>query len=308
MEWLNYHHLFYFWVVARTGSIARACKELRLTQPTISGQLQKLELTIGAPLFVREGRGLRLTDTGRLVFRYSEEIFSTGREMMEVVRGQRGAKKLRLVIGIADVIPKLVAYRLLSALGDLAEPVVPVCREDKTEKLLALLALHEVDVVLTDTGLPPNVRVRGYSHLLGECGVVFCAAPELQKRLNDRHRRVSALVPDSELLRDAPMLMPAEGSQIRQSLEHWLRDHEIQVDIAGEFDDSALLKVFGGAGAGVFAVPDVIEKEVCSQFNVEVIARAPDIRERFYAISAERRIKHPALAAISTSAKRRIFG
>jgi len=305
MEWLNYHHLLYFWVVARTGSIARACAELRLTQPTISGQIQKLEEALGAPLFVREGRGLVLTEVGRTVYGYADEIFSLGREMMDAVRGQPTGRPLRLSVGIADVIPKLVAHRLLAAVRDLPQRVVLVCREDRTERLLGELAVHSVDLVLADMPLPPGTSVRAYSHLLGECGVVLCAAPELARSF--AARRGSPAAAPGQIARElqgAPFLMPAEGTQIRRSLEQWLRDAEIEVDVAGEFDDSALLKVFGGAGAGLFAVPDVIEKEVCAHYGVKVVARVPEIRERYYAISPERRIKHPAVAAISACAKK----
>jgi LysR family transcriptional activator of nhaA len=308
MEWLNYHHLLYFWVVARTGSIARARAELRLTQPTISGQLQKLEESLGAPLFVRQGRGLVLTEVGRLVYRYADEIFSLGREMLDAVKGQPTGRPMRLSVGIADVVPKLVAHRLLSAVNDLPQRVVLVCREDRAERLVAELAVHAVDMVLADTPLPPGAHVRAYSHLLGECGVVLCAAPELAKRFVAK-RAPGAGPPGQPLagLQGAPFLMPAEGTQIRASLENWLRDRDLRVEVAGEFDDSALLKVFGGAGAGVFAVPEVIEREVCEQFGVKVVARVPEIRERFYAISPERRIKHPAVAAISAAAKTGIF-
>jgi len=301
MEWLNYHHLLYFWTVARTGSIRRACAELRLTQSTVSGQLQKLEETVGAPLFAREGRGLVLTDTGRVAYRYADEIFALGRQMMEDVRGTPTERRLPFVVGVADVLPKLVAHRLLEVVRDLPQRVLLRCREDTTARLLAELSMHGVDLVLADTPLPPAAHVRAYSHLLGECGVLLCAAPELAKKHAVRHGSYRALD-------GAPFLLPAEGSQIRSSLEQWFRDHEIAIDVAGEFDDSSLLKVFGGAGAGLFAVPDVIEQEACSQYGVQVIARLPEIRERFYAISIERRIKHPAVAAISASARKRVFG
>jgi LysR family transcriptional regulator, transcriptional activator of nhaA len=291
MEWLNYHHLLYFWVVARTGSIARARAELRLTQPTISGQIQKLEESLGAPLFVREGRGLVLTEVGRLVYRYADEIFSLGREMVDAVRGQPTGRPLRLSVGIADVIPKLVAYRLLAAVRELPQRVVLTCREDRADRLLGELAVHTLDLVLADTPLPPGTHVRAYSHLLGECGVVLCAAPELARTLGGkRGATAGAQMLTPRELHGAPFLMPAEGTQIRRSLEQWFRDSEIEVEIAGEFDDSALLKVFGGAGAGLFAAPEVIEKEVCAHYGVKVVARVPEIRERFYAISPERRI------------------
>ncbi len=300
VEWINYHHLLYFWVVARTGSIARARAELRLTQPTISGQIQKLEEALGEPLFVRQGRGLTLTEVGRVVYRYADEIFSLGREMMDTVRGRPTGRPLRFVVGIADVVPKLVAHRLLAAVSSLPQPMRLVCREDTTERLLGELSVHAVDLVITDTPLPPAASVRAYSHLLGECGVVLCAAASLAKRWNGK--RVTP-----RMFEGAPFLLPIEGTSIRASLDRWFTDHEVRPEIAGEFDDTALLKVFGQAGAGVFAVSDVIEQEVCEQYGVKVVARLPEIREKFYAISIERRLKHPAVVAISEMARTKMF-
>lgn len=301
VEWINYHHLLYFWVVARTGSIARARAELRLTQPTISGQIQKLEEALGEPLFVREGRGLVLTEVGRVVFRYADEIFSLGREMMDTVRGRPTGRPLRFVVGIADVVPKLVAHRLLAAVSGLPHPVRLVCREDTTDRLLAELSMHSVDLVLTDTPLPPGASVRAYSHLLGECGVVLCASPSLAKRWTGK--RVTARSFDG-----VPFLLPTEGTSLRASLQRWFSDEEISPEIAAEFDDTALLKVFGQAGSGVFAVSDVIADEVCQQHEVRVVMRVPEIREKFYAISIERRLKHPAVVAISELARTKMFG
>ncbi|MFO0592482.1 MAG: transcriptional activator NhaR [Polyangiaceae bacterium] len=301
MEWINYHHLLYFWVVARTGSIARAKAELRLTQPTISGQIQKLEEALGEPLFVREGRGLVLTEVGRVVFRYADEIFSLGREMLDTVRGRPTGRPLRFVVGIADVVPKLVAHRLLAAVAGLPHPVRLVCREDSTERLLAELSVHAIDLVLTDTPLPPGASVRAYSHLLGECGVVLCAAPSVAKRWTGK--RVTPRSFDG-----VPFLLPTEGTSLRSSLQRWFSDHEIAPEIAAEFDDMALLKVFGQSGSGVFAVSDVIADEVCQQHDVRIVMRVPEIREKFYAISIERRLKHPAVVAISELARTKMFG
>lgn len=301
VEWINYHHLLYFWVVARTGSIARARAELRLTQPTISGQIQKLEEALGEPLFVREGRGLTLTEVGRVVFRYADEIFALGREMMDTVRGRPTGRPLRFVVGIADVVPKLVAHRLLAAVSALPQPLRLVCREDTTERLLGDLSVHAVDLVITDSPLPAGASVRAYSHLLGECGVVLCAAPALAKRWTGK--RVTPRSFDG-----VPFLLPSEGTSIRSSLQRWFTDHEIQPEVAAEFDDTALLKVFAQAGAGVFAISDVIADEVCEQHGVRVVLRVPEIREKFYAISIERRLKHPAVLAISELARTKMFG
>lgn len=305
MEWLNYHHLLYFWVVAKTGSIAKARTELRLTQPTISAQIQRLEESLGAPLFVREGRGLVLTDTGRIVYKYAEEIFNAGREMVEVVKGETAGRAAKFSIGIADVIPKLVAHRVIESVLSLPQKPTLICRQDSTEKLLAELSIHGVDLVLSDAPIPPGVHVRAYNHLLGECGVVFCAAPQLAADLPMK-RNLSGAALARQLAR-LPFLLPAEGTAMRRSIEQWFQEAEVTVSVAGEFDDSALLKVFGAAGAGFFSVPEVIEKEVCTQYGVRVVARVPEIRERFYIITPERRVKHPAAATIIAAAKTHLF-
>jgi LysR family transcriptional activator of nhaA len=298
MEWLNYHHLLYFWIVAREGSIARATAVLRLAQPTISAQIRSLEGQLGERLFARQGRGLVLTEVGRTVYRYADEIFGLGRELLEVVKGRPAGRPTRFTVGVADVVPKLVAHRLLEPALRLAEPVRLACREDHAERLLAALALHEVDLVLTDAPIPPSVRVRGFSHLLGECGVTIFAVQALAAVRRRRFPRS---------LDGAPFLLPVEATSLRRALDSWFEARGMRPAVVGEFEDSALLKVFGQAGRGLFAGPTAIEREICAQYAVAVVGRIPDVRERFYAISPERKIRHPAVAAITEAARERLF-
>jgi LysR family transcriptional activator of nhaA len=299
MERLNYHHLFYFWMVAREGSVARASKQLRLAQPTLSGQIRALEGALGEKLFERAGRGLRQTEMGRLVFRYADEIFTLGRELTESVKGQPTGRPLRLAVGVADGMPKLVAYRLLEPALAVAPAVRLVVHEQSTERLLAALALHELDVVLTDRVAPPGVSVRAFNHLLGDCGVTLFAAPALALKYRGRFPRG---------LDGVPFLFPGETSTLRRAIEQWFEKQRIQPRIVGEFDDSTLIKVFGQAGKGVFAAPSIIEASVRKQYGVTIIGRLESVRERFYAVSAERRLKHPAVIAITESARRGLFG
>lgn len=299
MEWLNYHHLLYFWMVAREGSVTRASAELRLAQPTISTQLRMLEESLGEKLFARQGRNLVLTDVGREVYRYADEIFSLGREMLDVIRNRAPGRALRLAVGIADVLPKLVVYRLLEPVRKLDQPVHIICREGKPEPLLAELAIHKLDLVLADSPVGANTSVRAFHHLLGECGVTFFAKPPLAARYRKGF-------PKS--LQGAPMLLPVEGSVLRRSLGQWFAAQGIRPNVVGEFEDGALLKAFGAAGAGVFPSPAVIEAEVRKQYDVQVVGRVESVRERFYAVSHERRLKHPAVVAVCEAAREELFG
>ena len=298
MDWLNYHHLLYFWTVAREGSIAKAGEKLRLAQPTISGQLRALEESLGHKLFQREGRGLALTEFGRLVFRYADEIFAIGNELTEAIKGRPTGRPVRFAVGISQVVPKLVAYQLLEPALRLAEPVRIVCREDKIERLLSDLAVHDLDIVLTDAPATPAVKIRAYSHLLGECGIAFFASSERMARLKGKF-------PKS--LDGAPMLLPSRESAVRRSLEQWFDEKEVRPEIVGEFDDSALIKAFGQAGVGVFAAASVTESAIKRQYGVRVIGRTDEVHERFYAISVDRRLKHPAVVAISETARQQTF-
>jgi LysR family transcriptional activator of nhaA len=293
---MNYHHLLYFWTVARTGSIARASDELRLSQPTISNQLKTLESTLGVRLFERQGRRLALTDVGRTAMRYADEIFRTGRELQLALKGLPTGERTRLVAGVTDVIPKAVAERLLAPALKV-ERLYLVCREGPAPQLLAQLALHEVDVVLTDQPAAETVKVRAYSHRLGDCGLSFMAAPSL----GALKRRFPAS------LDGAPFLLPADGTMLRRNLEAWLDEKGIRPAVTGEFEDSALMKAFGGRGLGAFVVPSVIEAEVARQFEVQVLGRVDDVREAYYAITVERRLRHPAVMAIAEAARDETF-
>lgn len=296
MEWLNYHHLYYFWMTVREGSITRAAARLRLSQPTISGQIKALEGSLGDALLVREGRGLRPTATGELVFRYADEIFGLGRELMDAVAG-RGARAGRLVVGIADVLPKTLSHRLLTPLLASDPPIHLVCREDKHERLLAELALHAVDLVLSDAPIDRSANVRAFNHLLGECGVSVMASPSLGLRPRDF----------PGCLERAPFLLPGEGTALRRGLEHWLEGAGLRPRIVAICDDSALLKAFGEAGAGAFAIPSAVEAEVARSFGVRALGKVDTVRERVYAITTERRIRHPAVATIAAAARAEVF-
>jgi LysR family transcriptional activator of nhaA len=299
VEWLNYHHLLYFWVVAREGSISKATQQLRLAQPTISGQIRTLEGHLGEKLFQRQGRSLVLTEVGRVVFRYAEEIFGLGRELMDTVKGRPTGQPVRFVVGVADAVPKLVAYRLLEAALAMPEQVRIVCLEDRTDRLLAELAVHALDLVITDAPIGPHVKVRAFNHLLGECGVTFFATPKLAATTKRRFPRS---------LDGAPMLVPSDNTMLRRSLDQWLELEDLRPRIVAEFEDTALLKVFAQAGHGICSGPTAIEKEICAQYGLRVVGRTDAVRERFYAISVERRLKHPAVLAITEAARARLFG
>ena len=293
MDWLNYHHLFYFWTVARAGSIARAGRELRLSQPTISNQLKTLEAALGHKLLERRGRGLVLTDVGQTVVRYADDIFHTGRELMQALKGLPTGERPQLTVGVADVIPKGVAERLLRPAVAAVPGLRLVCREGPLPQLVAALALHELDVVLADSPAPEAIKVKAFSHLLGECGVSFLAASKLA------HLRKG--FPAS--LTGAPALLPSPGTVLRRSLDSWFEARGLRPEVAGEFDDTALLEAFGAQGLGVFPVTGAIEKELCAQLGVAVVGRTEEVRERFYAISVERRLRHPAVVAVAGAAR-----
>lgn len=298
MERLNYHHLLYFWMVAREGTMARASERLLLAQSTLSAQIRALEEALGEKLFQRAGRRLRLTEMGRTVFGYADEIFSLGRELVENVKGRPTGRPLRLVVGVAEVVPKLIAYHLLKPALRLSEPVRLVVREQSTAKLVAALAVQELDVVLADTPAASEMRVRAFNHLLGECGVTLFAA----HKLATQYRRG---FPRS--LDGAPFLLPGQASTLHGGLEQWFDKQRIHPRIVGEFDDSTLIKVFGQGGSGVFAAPSAIAASVRRQYGVVVVGRVEEIRERFYAISVERRLKHPAIIAITETARSELF-
>jgi LysR family transcriptional activator of nhaA len=297
MEWLNYHHLYYFWTVARAGSIAKASAELRLAQPTISNQLKTLEGALGVKLLERQGRRLVLTDAGRTVLRYADDIFRTGRELQRAVRGLPTGQRLRLVAGVADVIPKRMAALLLQPAVDGFPDLTLVCREGPLPQLLAALALHELDVVLADVPASEDVKVKAFNHRLGDCGLTFFGAP--------RFAGLRKGFPGS--LHGAPALLPAEGTALRRGLDAWFAGVQVQPVVAGEFDDTALMKAFGARGLGFFAAPRPLEAEIRDRYGVQVLGRADDVREVFYAITVERRLRHPAVVAIAETARDAVF-
>ena len=300
MRHLNYSHLHYFWVVAREGSIVRASKVLHLTPQTISGQLKLLDEAVGHPLFNRAGRSLVLSEMGQLVFEYADEIFSVGAELTKVVRGNQfeGPSALSLTVGIVSSMPKLIAERIIAPalMGD--DPVRVRCHEASLEQLLSEMAIHKLDMVLSDRPVPDGLNLKAFNHRLGESGMSFF----VQRK---QARRYKASFPDS--LTDAPMLLPTQNSALRRRLDDWFENHEISPRVAGEFDDSALLKAFGEAGAGVFASPTVIEEEICRMYRTSVIGRTDEIEERFYAISPERRLRHPSVVQVTGIARADLF-
>jgi LysR family transcriptional activator of nhaA len=298
MRHLNYGHLLYFWTVAREGGVARASELLHLTPQTISGQIRVLEESIGEKLFRRVGRRLVLSEMGKLVYEYAEEIFSVGAELAEVVRSRTPRGPVTFTVGITDVVPKLVAARVLEPVFALDNPVRIVCLEGKLESLLADLAVHRLDMVLTDRPAPHGLNIRAYTHRLGESGVTFFADAVTAKRL----RRRFPLSLDK-----APLLLPTANTVLRRSIDRWLEDQDLVLNVVGEFEDSALLKAFGQTGGRVFPGPTAIESQIKAQYRVSVVGRTDEITEAFYAVSPERRLKHPAATAISDAARSDLF-
>lgn len=300
MDWLNYHHLLYFWTVSKEGSISAACQKLHLAQPTISGQLKKLEEAIGQKLYDRVGRGLVLTDAGRTVYRYADEIFSIGEELKEALKGRPTDRPLHLTVGVPDSLPKMIAYRLIEPAFRLDQKVHVECREGKLQDLLGELGTHAIDVVLSDIQAASFVSVRAFNHFLGESGTSFFAATELAKRV------ASGEFPQN--LHSMPMLLPSGAATLRRTIDHWLYSNEIRPEVVGDFEDTALMKVFAQAEHGVIPAPTAVEDEICYQYGLEVVGRVPEIIERFYAITVERRIKHPAVVALTEVARSELFG
>lgn len=294
MQRLNYDHLLYFWTVVKEGSVAAACKSLLLAQPTISGQLRVLERALGHKLLERRGRGLVPTEMGRTIFRYADDIFSIGSELMDAVRGRNPDDRLRLRVGVADVLPKLVVYRMLLPVLSLPENVRVVCYEGKHPELIARLAVHDLDVVLGDTPVAPYAGVAAYNHRLGESSLMVFGTANLARKFRRGF-------PNS--LDGAPFLLSTPNTAVRRSLDHWFESERLRPRVAGEFEDSALLKVFGQSGVGLFAAPGLIETEIKMQYNVMVVGRLPKVKEQFYAASMERKIKHPAVAVLTNVAR-----
>lgn len=299
MASLNFKHLRYFWMVAKTGSIARAAEHLHLTPQSISGQLSEFSENMGVELFRRSGRNLELTDAGRRILSYAEEIFAIGDELLDALHDEH-AKKIRpFHVGIADNVSKSVAYRLVAPALKLTEPVRLICREGRLASLLAELSIHRLDMIIADRVMPTNLNVRGYSHLLGESGLTVFGTQVLAESLSGDF---------PALLDNAPFLLPGEDVAIRPKLIQWLEANGLRPHIVGEFDDSALVKAFGQGGAGLFVAPTAIADHVCEQYEVVAIGRIDSVVEHLYAITTERRITHPAIVAISKAAREDIFG
>ncbi|HRP77037.1 MAG TPA: transcriptional activator NhaR [Rhodocyclaceae bacterium] len=289
---LNYKQLHHFWKVARAGGIARASERSGLAPQTLSGQVATLEANLGVTLFRRQGRRLALTETGQMVLAYAEEIFRVGNELEESLLTRAAGRAIPFRVGVADVVPKTIAWLLLEPSMKLPEPMRIVCREDKLERLLGELAIHKLDVVLADTPLPANMDVRGFSHKLAESSVALFATPSLANSLPGEF---------PACLDRAPLLLPGADAALRRPMMHWFEEQRVAPRIVGEFDDSALMKSFGQAGTGIFPAPELIADQVCRQYGVRQLGKLSGVIESFYAISVERRITHPATLAISRS-------
>jgi LysR family transcriptional regulator, transcriptional activator of nhaA len=298
LERLNYQHLLYFWTVIREGGVSQAAVKLSLAHQTISEQIHTLEDTLGERLLSKQGRRLVLTDAGRVVYDYAEEIFSLGRELVDTVKGRRSGQAMRLVVGISDALPKLIARKLLLPAQALEEPVRLICREDRPERLLAELAVHSLDVVLSDAPVSGQLSIKAFHHLLGECPVSFFIGPK-------HAAKYQRDFPKS--LHGAPFLLPTDDTPLRRALNQWFDAHDIHPNILAEFEDSALLKAFGLDGEAVFPGPKVIAKDIERQYHVKKIGDVDSIKERFYAITVQKRLKHPAVIAILQAARQDLF-
>jgi len=297
---MNFKHLHYFWVTAKAGGVMRAGEQLHTTPQTLSGQIKLLEDRLGRRLFRKSGRKLELTDDGRVALHYADEIFALGSELEGAMREQRtsGQAVLELRVGIEDVLAKTIAYRLLQPALEAAEHVRLVCIEGQFDDLMAQLALHRLDLVLSDEPLTSRLSVKAFNHALGSSPISFFCAPTLRARLNGAFPRC---------LDNAPMLLPGGSSSVRPQLDAWLAQQGVRPRVVGEFNDSALMQAFGREGRGVFASAAVVETETCAQYGVEVLGRSDEMVEDFYAISVERRIKHPGVAAITQAARNQLF-
>lgn len=298
MDWLNYHHLLYFWVIAREGSIKNAREVLRLSQPALSAQLRALEDAIGEKLFSRVGRRLVLTDVGKVVYRYADEIFTLGRELTSTLKGYGTQRPIRLVVGIAEAVPKMVAYKLLKVACRQFEHIKIVCWEGGLERLLGELALHALDIVLTNTPVPPSVSIEAHSQLLGQSGVTLFGPEHLAPHYQRNFPRS---------LDGAPFLLPTPNSMLRRGLDDWFRKHGIEPFVVGEFEDGATMQAFAREGHGLFPGSSVVESEIARQNQVRKVGLITGLSERFYGITVERRLNHPAVLAITESAKEKIF-
>ena len=295
---LNLKHLRYFWAVASHGTIVQAAEALFITPQTISGQLRELESQVGAELFRKEGRQLVLTETGRLVFSYADEMFRLGMELQDVLSGRTPGTAITLKVGVAMVVPKLLAYRVLEPVLQMDGPVKLICHEAPLVDLLADLSVHKLDMVLADSPINPALNIRAYNHALGESGITFFAVPKEAKRLRKDFPRS---------LDGSAMLMPSSGSSLRRNLEIWFQRQQVEPVVVAEFEDRALMKAFGERGSGVFTTPTAVEQDVMDKYGVQIVGRSDEVTENFYVISPERHIKHPAINTITQAAKSELF-
>lgn len=298
MPTVNYKHLHYFWVVAKAGGITRASKQLHITPQTISGQLSLFEQTLGELLFHRSGKQFELTEAGQMVLAYADEIFSLGQELQEALHHQMVGRPVHFRVGLTDAVHKSLAYRLLEPAFQIPQPPRIICREGKVANLLAELAIHRLDIVIADSPMPPSLNVRGFSHLLGESGLSFFATQALAEKYAGRF---------PQCLDGAPLLLPGADVAVRPRLMRWLSDHKLHPIIAGEFDDSALMEAFGRAGTGIFCAPSAIAPQIVHKNETVHIGATDEVKEHFYAISIERKLTHPAVLAISRSARQELF-
>ncbi len=298
MEWLNYHHLRYFWVVAKEGGLKRAADKLHVSQPSISEQINELEDAVGEPLFRRSGRSNVLTDAGQVVMRYAEEIFGLGAEMMRAVKQRPGLQSLRFYVGVADALPKLVVNEIIKPVLTMPQTVHILCREGKMEDLLSQLAAHKLDIVLADEPASSSLTFRSFTHLLGESGVCFCATSKLAARLRKGFPAT---------LNDAPALLPSENTAMRRSLEKWFQEKQVRPRVIGEFDDAALMNVMAADEKGFVPICKVVASEAAARFQLREIGAVDGCQQQFYAITAERRIVHPAAVLITTAAQTELF-
>lgn len=294
MEWINYHHLRYFYVVAKEGGLAKAAEKLNVSQPSISAQLADLEEALGVELFRRSGRRKVLTDAGQLVFGYAEEIFQLGQEMLNAVKSRPSARALRFYVGVTDSFPKLLTNTILSPVFAMPQPVHAVCREGKMEDLLAQLAAHRLDIVLADEPAPASAMIKTFNHPLGDCGVTFCALAPLARQLKGKFPRS---------LDGAPALLPTENTGIRRALEKWFHELGVRPNVVAEFEDQALMKAMAGTTPGFIVVPSLVAEEAMKHYGLQKIGASEKCRAQFFAVTAERRLTHPAVVAITQAAQ-----
>lgn len=298
MEWLNYHHLRYFHVVAKQGSLAAASSQLRVSPPAISEQIRELEAALGERLFRREGRSNKLTDAGQVVFGFAEEIFALGHELTSALKQRPGLRTLRVHVGIVDSFPKLLANEILRPLFSLSQAVHVICHEGKLEDLLQQLAAHRHDIVLADEPASSSAKFKCSNHLLGESGTTFCAERKLAGQLKGSFPKN---------LQDAPAFLPAGYTPFRRALEAWFRENQLQPRVIAEFEDLALMKVMAAEGRGFIAVPTAAAREAIGRYGFQELGRANRCAIQFHAVTAERRIAHPAVALLTARARKDVF-